>query len=343
MDEFQNFATKDIEKLFSEGRKFGMRLTIAHQRRDQLPNFLQKATTSAYTTVCFRLTPEDGREMAHLFPATESSVQPEDVSEHPVHYLLTKTPDEPVVQTFVETYLRPLQGHKRGAGRVEIELRGSAPCPFEIWNGGRFDNPRIADPTPYLDSLLYQVTVSGNPWLDIPVNAVKGFGNSGKGFFKQARSLYDGDPDLTTAVRFPRALIVPTHDGDLRWTRKPESGMEPLYHFIFHLRQLMAYLAANPIGKRTTLNPTDIGRMLANLPRRAAFVRSGDTMGVIYTHDTAPSLPREELYERAKAILLQTRQTYCHPRAEVEKLFMAPKPAQPQAPMKPINRWEEIE
>src|SRR5205823_11285883 len=135
----------------------------------------------------------DARELSHEFPSTEATVQLEDIDPHPTHYLLTKTPDNPDIQTFVDTYLRPLQRHKRGAGRVEIELRGSMTSLFEIWNGGRFDNPRIADPTPYLDSLLYQVMTSGNPTLDIPPEAVQGFGNSGRGFFKQARGLIDGD------------------------------------------------------------------------------------------------------------------------------------------------------
>ena len=133
--------------------------------------------------------------------------------------------------------------------------------------GGRFDNPRIADPTPYLDSLLYSVMTSGNPTLDIPPEAVQGFGNSGRGFFKQARGLIDGDPDLTMQARFPKALVVPTYDGNLRWTRKPESGLEQFYHFIFYLREVMDYLAEHPIGKKTTTSAADVAKMLTSLPR----------------------------------------------------------------------------
>ena len=116
MDEFQKFATKDIEKLFTQGRKFGMRLTVAHQQRNQLPTFLQASTMTARTKICFQLTPEDGHEMAHVFPAAETTIRPEDMAEHPSRELLAHTPEVEGVEAFVELYLRPLQGHKRGAG-----------------------------------------------------------------------------------------------------------------------------------------------------------------------------------------------------------------------------------
>jgi len=104
----------------------------------------------------------------------------------------------------------------------------------------------------------------------------------------------------------------------------------------------MQLLAEEPIGKATSVSTAEVARMLTQLPKRAAFVRSGDTVGVIYTHNTAPTLPRRELFMRAKDILEHTRIVYCHPRAEVERLFLAPgnnKP--PDNP--PVSRWEEIE
>ena len=84
------------------------------------------------------------------------------------------------------------------------------------------------------------------------------------------------------------------------------------------------------------------GRMLTSLPKRTTFVRSGDTVGVIYTHDTASSLPRYELGEGASAILTHTRQVYCHPRKEVEQLLVQPSSAQP-GPVQPVSQWEEVE
>lgn len=81
--------------------------------------------------------------------------------------------------------------------------------------------------------------------------------------------------------------------------------------------------------------------MLTSLPKRAAFVRSGDTVGVIYTHDTPEALPQQELFERANAILQHTRKVYCRPRAEVERLFIQSNQQPPAA--QPVSRWEEID
>src|SRR5205823_6226595 len=74
VDEVQNFATPDFSELFTEGRKFGIRVAVAHQYRKQLPSFLQDSAMTARTKVCFQTTPEDGRELAHLFPAPAEGV-----------------------------------------------------------------------------------------------------------------------------------------------------------------------------------------------------------------------------------------------------------------------------
>ena len=339
-DEFQHFATSDFAELLSEGRKFGMRVTMAHQYRNQLPSFLQASTMTARTKVCFQLTPEDGREMAHFFPSNETTVQPEDIDPHPVNYLLAHPSNDPVLREFTETYLHPMQGHKRGAGRVEITKTG-APTIYDIMSGGKLPNPRVTDPTWHLNSLLFETMREGNPSLPIPPEIVEGFSNCGFGFYKVARGLAHNDPDLTMQVRFPKALVVQAPNGELRWTRRPEGGTEQFYHFIFHLRMVMQILAEEPIGKKSTASPADVAKMLTALPKRAAFVRSGETVGVIYTHDTMPALPKVELYERAKGILEHTRAVYCRPRAEVERLFL--QPAQASAPAQPVSRWEEVE
>jgi hypothetical protein len=336
VDEFQHFATSDFSELFTEGRKYGLRLTIAHQYRNQLPSFLQASTMTALSKVCFRLTPEDGREMAHLFPSNEATVQAEDITEHPVHYLLTHPSNDPLIQTFTEVYLHPLQGHRRGAGRVEIDQ-----FRFDWINGKELPNPRVVDPTWQLNSLLYETMQSGNPGLPIPPEVVMGFSGCGQQFYKQARGLTHNDHRLRADFPFPLHLVGERKNGITYWTRKPEGGTEQMYHFIFHLRMVMFHLAAHPIGKATTTSTAEVAKMLTQLPKRAAFVRPADTVGVIYTHNTAPSLPRMELFNRAKAILEHTRLTYCHPKAEVEQTFM--QPAQASAPVQPLSRWEEVE
>ena len=345
IDEFQNFSTTDIAALFTEGRKFGMKLTVAHQYRNQLPGYLQDSTMTARTKVCFQLTPEDGREMAHIFPAQEEAIKPEDIEAHPVNHLLTYGSDDPVIQTFIEAYLRPLQSHKRG-GKVDID---GSHLTFDLWNGVKQKNDLyVSDPTPYLDNLLYQAMRLHDPDLDIPSEVMWGFSNCGRGFFNAARRSFNRDL-LNATLQYPPALVVPTNSG-LQWTRLPESGMEQLYHFLFHLRMTMLLLAETPIGKKSTPSSTAVGQMLTNLPRRAAFVRSAETVGVIYTEDTKDRLQGRELIARIQAILTQTRKKYSHPRAEVERLFTQvgttdtkiPKSEAREVIASPLPRWEEL-
>ncbi|HVB22289.1 MAG TPA: hypothetical protein VNG51_10115 [Ktedonobacteraceae bacterium] len=336
VDEFQHFATPDFNELFTEGRKFGVRLAIAHQYRAQLPGFLQGSTMTARTKMCFQTTPDDGKEMAYLFPSAEASVQPEDIDPHPTHYLLTRTPDDWFIRVFTETYLRPLQSQKRG-NRVEIHL--SMPTLWDVITGGSGPNPRIADPTPYLDSLLYQVMRSGNPLVPIPREAVIGFANCGRGFYRQALAV--SDYELSAAFRLPPFLVV-QRNRSVQWTRKPEGGREQLLHFLFHLRMVMQAVAAHPIGKPSTATPADVAKMLTSLPKRAAFVHSADTTGVIYTHQTPPPLAHHQLMERIGSIVGHTRLVYCHPRAEVERSFGGHVSAQPTEPTVTV-RWKEVE
>jgi hypothetical protein len=245
------------------------------------------------------------------------------------------------VRVFTEEYLHPLQGMKRGAGRVEIDAwKIPGPHLGSLFTGD-YSNPRIGDPTHRLDSLLYEVMQSGNPWLPIPPEVVEGFSNCGYGFYKQAYGIGYNDPLLQADAKFPRHLVVQASDGSLRWTRKPDSGNDQLFHFVFHLRMLMLSLSEEPIGKATSASPAEVAKMLTSLPNRAAFVRSADTIGVIFTHNTPERLSRSELHDRATFIVGQTRQTYCHPKAEVEKSFL---PASPQVQTaQATTKWEEIE
>jgi hypothetical protein len=66
IDEAAHFAIPQIAELFSDGRKYGVRVCLFHQWRSQLPSYLAAATMSANTIVSFRVTPEDSRELAPL-------------------------------------------------------------------------------------------------------------------------------------------------------------------------------------------------------------------------------------------------------------------------------------
>lgn len=358
IDECQNFATSDIAELISEGRKYGMRITLAHQFRGQLPAYLREATMNARTKVVFQSTPEDGRELAHLFPAPSEGVKPESVDPFPSETLRNHSHLHPeVVQDFIEYYLRPIQLQQVGAHGNMIELRDLGVSAFDLaldmMNGGSIHSIKVEEPTAYLDYLLQQVMVSGDYTLPIPAVAVRGFANCGHSFWQQVRGLRDGDRRLLADIpilNLPQHLAVPTADGSWRWTRVPEDGREQLYHFLFHLRMTMRYLAEHPLGKESAVSTADVGKMLNSLPRRAAFVRAGNTVGVIYTHNTPPAPSRTELYERGKLVLMQTRAKYCHPRASVEQGLppadtttppAAPPSSEPPDKQPPLSGWEE--
>jgi hypothetical protein len=346
-DEFQHWATPDFSEFFSEGRKYGSRVVVAHQYRSQLPGFLQSSTITAGTKVCFQVTPEDGRELSHLFPAPEDEIKLEDIDTNATSQLLAYGSDEPVVRQFIDTYLRPLQGQRRGA-RVEITNGGFSwrDTAVGMMSGGNTQLPRVADPTPYLDNLLYEVMRTGNGRLPIPREVPIGFSNCGYGFFPQARSLASGDVPLSFQTGFPKHLVVETANG-LRWTRAPETGVEQFFHFIFHLRSTMLYLAEHRIGKKSSASASAVAQMLTQLPQRAAFVRTGNEVGVIYTDDTPPKVSDREYQHRLQQIREQTRAKYCHPREEIEQTFMpadtptAPAPVEAEVVETPAPRWEE--
>lgn len=332
VDEFQHFATSDFSELLTEGRKFGVRVTVAHQYRGQLPPFLQGSTMTARTKVCFSLTPEDGREMAHVFPSSESTIKPEDIEHEPVSYLLTHPSNDHFVRLFTETYLHPMKEHKRRGGRLDVDGYR-----YDYVNGREVPSRQVIDPTVRLNNLLYETMRESNPSLPIPREVVLGFSTCGYGFYGIARGLAHDDFRLRADFPFPKHLVGEHASGMTYWTRRPESAGEQLLHFIFHLRMAMIQLATRPIGKVTTTGPAEVAKMLSQLPRRAAFVRSGDTVGVIYTHNTGRPLEPAEYAQRVQLIQQQTRAMYCHPRPDSRQ------PAESRPVLQPVSRWEVIE
>src|SRR5207248_1325373 len=96
------------------------------------------------------------------------------------------------------------------------------------------------------------------------------------------------------------------------------------------------YLAEHPLGTRTQMSNAEVGKMLNQLPRRAAAIRNGQDTGIIYTHDTPPRLPEQAYRQRVTDIRNHTRKTYCRPRNEVERDLLgtpaAPPPVAPPVP-----------
>ncbi len=338
-DEGQNFANRDFDRLFTQGRKFGAKVTVANQYRNQLTPDLKDATLTAQTIICFRTNPDNASEMSKVFPTQGGDLAP---STRATKELLSRTADfPPVVREFVEIYLRPLP---KGGGVIVVQRE---PSLVDRLNGTTPKKTTKSNPLSTLDGLFYQVMRSNNPHLPIPLEAVEGLVNGGIGFYPatlKRRNRYL----LTCGIeRLPAHFITVTPEG-LRWTRRPEDAKEQLQHCIFHLRMTMAYLAAHPIGKQSAPSSTGVAHLLSQLPNRFAYVRSAEAGGEVYTQDTSPHVTGAELTARVQQLRAQTRARYCHPRAEIEhppaqataQTTRAPVPAAAHQPR--FTRSEEV-
>src|SRR6185312_5404085 len=177
---------------------------------------------------------------------------------------------------------------------------------------------------------------TGNSGLPIPREAVLGFANCAGGFYGATR--WASAELLSDDVSFPAHLANHTARG-YAWLRAPESERERMLHFIFHLRVTMIYLSQHPIGKVTKSSTTDTAQMLVHLPKRAAFVKSGEDVGVIYTHPTPQRVEGQALASRQYFVQQQTRQTYCAPRAQIEQRVVSDSSTDPHS----FARWEEAD
>jgi hypothetical protein len=339
VDEFQNFIGDDVEVLFTQGRKYGLRLTVAHQTRNQITSKLQEATATAFTKVCFRLTAGDANEMAQYYPA--NSPNREKVEAHAcakMHDHLTDYGED--CRFFVEEFLRPVKRHGHGDFIVITDV-GSSWKVFATalaTDGNAHPKVKVENPVLYLDPLFYEVMQSGNPHLPIPREALVGLSDVHRpSFYQLALHLKPGDALLSPRPDYPPHLVV---QGE--WTRKPENAREVMWYCIFSIRKVMAYLAAHPMQEPTAekhLPNAVVAGMLSQLQNRWAFVRSGQEVGTIQSLDTPPSITGEALAGRLKFIQWQTRQRYCHPRQEVERAERQPV-ASAGTVVPP--RWEDV-
>jgi hypothetical protein len=316
IDECQNCTTPDTERLVQQGRKYGARVVLAHQARGQLPGYLQDTTMGCRTKVALRPNPKDVRELAPLFYDSHKTIRPEDISDNAIHELLHMGSDLPYqVQVFVETYLRGL----KSTGDIPVN-KGLEPSVRDLVTKGYVvPKKTLLNPTSSLNDMFRTVMRSGNPRIPIPQNAVIGLANGGIGFYATS---WFGVHDVRWLIRdvseFPGHFVGHDSDG-WRWKRKPEDEREQFLHCVFHLRMTMAYLAEHPLGKATTTD-SNVAQLLSHLPPRHAFVQASDGVWYMKTLDTPQPVDRENLNARLYFIREHTRQTYCHPRSQVEAI-----------------------
>ncbi len=107
VDEYQNFTTSDFSRLFTEGRKFGIRTTVAHQERSQLDELNKNASQTAFSKVAFQTTNKDAAELADYFRTKDKRVRPENV--YPDVLIHLKDHPNAEVAAFYTNYIKPMQ------------------------------------------------------------------------------------------------------------------------------------------------------------------------------------------------------------------------------------------
>jgi hypothetical protein len=322
VDEFQNLATSDFSALFSEGRKFGARIFLVHQWRKQLQAFLQESTKSARTKIVLTTNAEDAVEMSQYFPVTETTVDPSSVSVTVDKLLRTRTSDFPAaVQTFVHDYLTPLQAEIKN-GRVDLgehfDVNWGKAALFGAKGNMGMRPMWTDDPTDRLNGLFYECMTTGNANLPIPWEIAIGFSMTGGKF--------------TSAIKSRNETLQPGYPLPTHLARRAGSARDRLLRFLYYLRQTMEYLAANPVGKKTTTSTTAVAQWISNLPPRMAYVRSADKKYMIRTLDMPAEVTGDELAQRWDTITAQTRAKYCHSIFQVNQVlnltpFEQPRPA----------------
>lgn len=295
VDEFQHFCSSDFAEMFTEGRKFGARVTVAHQFRGQLPDYLSSASMTARTKITFQTTQEDAPKMALVYLAQDRAgdiaIDPDPVGE--LEQYASDHPQFDEVGKFVNMHLRPMQTIRRGK-RVETEPDGYK---FDRW---------VEDPEPYLNDLLYRVQQQKEYTLPIPYEVVQGF--AARRFWK-AWKKKESTALLSANMQFPTDLMG----------SPPHTELGLLYHFLYTLRRVMVYLTLDPIGKTQGLSTSQVAQEIINLPRRHALVKIGGAVSEIMTFDTPRAVPASVLDRRRYLVVGQTRQKYCRPAADVER------------------------
>jgi hypothetical protein len=99
VDEFQNFAVSNFADILSEGRKYGIALTLAHQSVAQITDskVLKVIAGNVGTIISFAGSPDDE---AFLQPFMAPVVGPGDIVNLPQHHFFIKAKDIPGADAF---------------------------------------------------------------------------------------------------------------------------------------------------------------------------------------------------------------------------------------------------
>ena len=314
VDEFQHFATTDFSEMFTEGRKFGVRVTVAHQYRRQLPDYLESATMTARTKICFQC-PEDSREMSHLFPG-KAEIDMNSIPGDVVKYLIRNGHSHPQVSDLATSLLPFMQKNAQGKDGNLIGLTE-------------------------LNTLLVACMRDGNANQDIPANAMILLFQSIfdaiydhitiEPFFRSGQhgipNFYDPKPLF---YMFCKPNVFDNRQqlkdmavkGGMLIKQERRDAVDKVLGWLEVLRATMQELAVNPLGEAKVESPAEVANKLASLPRRTAFVRTGSAVATITTQTTPERVPPALFSSRVKRIQAATHTKYCKPASQVEQEIM---------------------
>jgi len=119
VDEFQNFGSSSVfEDMLSESRKYGLKLTLAHQFMSQVDRRLQDAVLgNVGTIVCFRVGSRDAEILAREFEDSIKSREPHDFSELDTHHVLVRLQEQGARLPSTEGKTLPPFGEATGQGK----------------------------------------------------------------------------------------------------------------------------------------------------------------------------------------------------------------------------------
>ncbi|WP_296334469.1 DUF87 domain-containing protein [Reyranella sp.] len=126
VDEFQSMATTTMATMLSEGRKFGLALTLAHQTLGQLrigeDNILHAVLGNAATLIALRVGPQDANALAPLLGA---GVAAADLAMQPDFVGIVRLPaqDPPLPPLSLRTAPPVVESSERRARRIALGAR----------------------------------------------------------------------------------------------------------------------------------------------------------------------------------------------------------------------------
>ena len=289
IDEFQHFVTPDIEEIYTGGRKFGSRLCVAHQIREQIPRYLAKTTIGAQTIICFQTTHDDAADIAPIFTGMKRKASDF------VLFPLSELDDYPhqTVKEFWRDYIYKM-GKVAGdkVKWIKTAKYGSESIypRLDFGYGSLEQSPNhIADVLELLNTCIYESEKQGKV-----------------------------DERLQEQVREAAKQIFTT--GSYQTTF--QTAAERVGHTIFmnKVTTVLAILIAKPItADKDMFSPSDISHQLQRLAHRQAYVKIGMDVFTMRTNETPLHVPSHEERRRREQITEQTREKYCRPAYAVEQ------------------------